>query len=599
MQRLATLWIPAVALLAAWLLSLTPATARFELWLNDVIQHQVAREVRFNDAVVIDIDDASIETLRPHFGSWPYNRDAHALVLDWLTEQGATSVVFDLLFADPRQGDDILASSLRRHGNVTLIVSAQSQERSNGNNRRTNQLAPFAWPVPAELPVRTWSTAIFPTQSLTGELSGELSRDTTARTHLAVAAASEDIDGVLRRLPLIHRIAGIALPSPALAALLKPGQVPGLTIDANTHHVSFARHQWPIDAQGTVQLAFPRNRDAVLTVPFRQVAEAALGVVRLDDAAAFFKGKTVFIGSTAQLSDRVNTPLGTLTGTTVLALAYQSLLHDRLMMHAPPWMNAFLALLAAVAVGAMATTNMMSRIGRIALLLGCALLGLVIAHIVLTDAGYVVHSGCALGTLLIGGLMVGIRNVQSLRQSHDQLERIANIDALTGLLLRRAFLERFQAEIGRAQRGNSSLSIAILDLDHFKRVNDTYGHPVGDQVLRVFAQTLREQLRGTDVAGRWGGEEFVALLPDTPVDLAVSVLDRVRLAIAEKRFPAPADNLRVTMSAGVVLFDGIVTDETVTDPEALVGMADTALYTAKESGRNQICVKSPSRGSAW
>jgi diguanylate cyclase (GGDEF)-like protein len=129
------------------------------------------------------------------------------------------------------------------------------------------------------------------------------------------------------------------------------------------------------------------------------------------------------------------------------------------------------------------------------------------------------------------------------------------------------------------------LSIAILDLDHFKRVNDTYGHPVGDLVLKVFAQTLRDQLRGSDIAGRWGGEEFVVLLPDTPVDAAVGVLERVRLAIAEKTFPAPADNLRVTMSAGVVLFNG-----SITDPEAIVGMADTALYTAKESGRNCICV---------
>jgi diguanylate cyclase (GGDEF)-like protein len=218
-------------------------------------------------------------------------------------------------------------------------------------------------------------------------------------------------------------------------------------------------------------------------------------------------------------------------------------------------------------------------------MLGGALVALFIAFAVLTGADLVVHLAFSLGTLVIGGLLLGVRNFQRLRQSRDQMERMASTDALTGLLLRRSFLERFQAEVGRAQRENSPLSIAILDLDHFKRVNDTYGHPVGDLVLKVFAQTLRDQLRGSDIAGRWGGEEFVVLLPDTPVDAAVGVLERVRLAIAEKTFPAPADNLRVTMSAGVVLFNG-----SITDPEAIVGMADTALYTAKESGRNCICV---------
>jgi diguanylate cyclase (GGDEF)-like protein len=578
MRRAATratgLWIPAAALLAAWLLSLAPATVRFELWLGDAMQRLVARDVRFNDAVVVDIDDASIDVLRPHFGSWPYHRDAHALVLDWLTEQGATSIVFDLLFADPRPGDGTLATSLKQHGNATLIASAQPHDGGSGDPGRAGQLRPFAWSVPPQLPASAWSHVSLPARGLT--------QDTAGRLHLAVAAVAEDADGVLRRLPLVHRIDGIALPSPALAALLKPGQAPGLTVDADQRHVRFANHRWPIDAAGTVRLALPRNRDAILTLPFRQVAEAALGVVRLEDAATFFKGKTVFIGSTAQLSDRVTTPLGTMSGTTMLALTHQSLLHDRLMAPASPLVNGLLALLAAVALAA---ASLMSDPRRIAFMLGGALVALFIAFAVLTGADLVVHLAFSLGTLVIGGLLLGVRNFQRLRQSRDQMERMASTDALTGLLLRRSFLERFQAEVGRAQRENSPLSIAILDLDHFKRVNDTYGHPVGDLVLKVFAQTLRDQLRGSDIAGRWGGEEFVVLLPDTPVDAAVGVLERVRLAIAEKTFPAPADNLRVTMSAGVVLFNG-----SITDPEAIVGMADTALYTAKESGRNCICV---------
>jgi diguanylate cyclase (GGDEF)-like protein len=172
----------------------------------------------------------------------------------------------------------------------------------------------------------------------------------------------------------------------------------------------------------------------------------------------------------------------------------------------------------------------------------------------------------------------------TLEQANKELEASANTDTLTGLLVRRAFLLRFTQEMDRSRRTGKPLAVAILDLDHFKRVNDTYGHPVGDLVLKRFADVLRRQLRSIDIAGRWGGEEFVVLLPETPIDQATLVLDRVRCAIAEERFPSPADNLVVTMSAGLTGVD-FVTD----NPEEIIGMADKALYEAKESGRNRVC----------
>jgi len=129
------------------------------------------------------------------------------------------------------------------------------------------------------------------------------------------------------------------------------------------------------------------------------------------------------------------------------------------------------------------------------------------------------------------------------------------------------------------------LSVAILDLDHFKNVNDIYGHQVGDLVLKRFAAVLKSNLRSMDIAGRWGGEEFVVLLPATPVGEAMRVLDRIRITISQESFPAPVESLKVCLSTGLTEFD-----REIMDPEEIVGIANKGLYDAKESGRNRICI---------
>ena len=188
--------------------------------------------------------------------------------------------------------------------------------------------------------------------------------------------------------------------------------------------------------------------------------------------------------------------------------------------------------------------------------------------------------------LVFGWLLHLMAERRRLSLRAHQLEAESDLDSLTGLPVRRAFLRAFKREMASSSRYGRPLSVAVLDLDHFKRVNDTYGHPMGDAVLKRFASVLRESLRQSDIAGRWGGEEFVVLLPETPLEGVADLLDKVRLAISAEHFPPPADVLTVTMSAGLTLFDGHESD-----PEAIVGQADRALYEAKESGRNRVNVK--------
>ena len=137
-------------------------------------------------------------------------------------------------------------------------------------------------------------------------------------------------------------------------------------------------------------------------------------------------------------------------------------------------------------------------------------------------------------------------------------------------------------EIARAARSGSPCSVALIDLDHFKRINDTYGHPTGDEVLRPFAITMFANVSNVDRFGRYGGEEFLLLLPDMPNEAAARAMDRLRVIIADLDWSAFSPGMKVTLSAGIAtLKQGETTD-------SFLARADSALYTAKAQGRNRI-----------
>lgn len=164
---------------------------------------------------------------------------------------------------------------------------------------------------------------------------------------------------------------------------------------------------------------------------------------------------------------------------------------------------------------------------------------------------------------------------------HDLVERQALVDGLTGLANRRAASDALHAEAARAERLETPLSVVLADLDGFKDVNDEHGHAVGDEVLRVFAEVLRETLRESDLAGRWGGEEFLLLLPGADEEGAAQLAERVRAELAARSIPS-APGLRVTASFGVAEYAG----ETKT--EQVVAAADSALYRAKGAGKDRV-----------
>jgi diguanylate cyclase (GGDEF)-like protein len=179
----------------------------------------------------------------------------------------------------------------------------------------------------------------------------------------------------------------------------------------------------------------------------------------------------------------------------------------------------------------------------------------------------------------IGGAVRIKRLQDELHLRNAQLDMLSRIDGLTGLYNRRHADEQLQKELSTADRHDQPLGVLMLDIDHFKRVNDVEGHPAGDQVLREFTARLRNVVRDGDVVGRWGGEEFIVIAPQTDMDGARRLGERIRAAAADTPIAVGDHTVAVTVSIGCAV--GLGRDD-------LVARADAALYRSKSEGRNRV-----------
>jgi diguanylate cyclase (GGDEF)-like protein len=181
-----------------------------------------------------------------------------------------------------------------------------------------------------------------------------------------------------------------------------------------------------------------------------------------------------------------------------------------------------------------------------------------------------------------GGFVLTLTDVTETRRLEMRLREMASTDALSGLSNRRYFMELAESELARAKRFKRMGTLLMIDIDHFKHINDTYGHPAGDKVIRALSATLGGQLRRVDFAGRLGGEEFAVLLPEIPPDKAREAAERLRRALRAQKVHTEKGDISFTVSIGLAGFDG---EESL---EHVLAKADSALYGAKRAGRDRV-----------
>ncbi|WP_404480774.1 diguanylate cyclase [Novosphingobium sp. BL-52-GroH] len=206
-----------------------------------------------------------------------------------------------------------------------------------------------------------------------------------------------------------------------------------------------------------------------------------------------------------------------------------------------------------------------------------------------TSDGYNVGALCAVDTKtreFTEGELDILRNLARIVVNEMELRQIAERDQLTGALTRRGFIEKANQEIARCHRYGRTASLVLIDVDHFKSVNDTWGHPAGDKVLRELAATLESVGRSADVLGRIGGEEFALLLPETGIIDALAAAERLRAAVEMRPIAvAPARTIAITASFGIATLD-----PAIATAEDWIARADGPLYQAKRTGRNRCAV---------
>jgi signal transduction histidine kinase len=315
--------VPLGALLAALLLALTPGAGRLQRGIDDALSIHALPPLPTGPLLVVDLDQDSIQRLKPAFGPWPFRRDAYALLVDYLREAGARALVIGVVLADEREGDAALQRSLHAPGApVVLAAAAWRAPAQTDAAQRPLAAAPASVPAAIQAPALSWPDWLLPAP--------------LQAPRVGLLTLPIDADGRLRRLPVLHAVDGRQLPSlpVAVAQALQGDGVP-LTFDASTGVFRLGSLHWPADAQGQLRLPPLPPAEAFQRLPFHALAGAAAGATVDAALRAQLAGRVVFIGSSAGLDPRVMTPDGQRAATDWLAGAYAALAQQRVLRPAP------------------------------------------------------------------------------------------------------------------------------------------------------------------------------------------------------------------------------------------------------------------------
>ncbi len=370
------------ALLLVGLFSQTTLYPRLTWWFEDSVQRVVGSPLPMDHVVAIDVDEESMQRLEPELGAWPYSRDVYARVARFLADNGARAIAFDVLFSEPRGGDDAFAGVLDRRSALAAAALPYPLERSPAYREQLKRAALLDTAAAREraVAVQDWPDLTLPLAKFTGP----------SRARIGVISVVTDADGIVRRLPLLHRAYGEVLPALSLAALLAAD--PSVSPQISADEFRLGAQAWPLNADGSVSLRYPSNAGAVAVVPFFQVLAATAARQGSAHVGDLVSDKIVLLGSSgAVLGDFANTPVGRLPGLYLNALFAELLIAGGVRRPAVLWLDALLLALALVAPLVMVHRAASARPGEFLVGLGGIVLVAAGAGIALLAAGQSSH----------------------------------------------------------------------------------------------------------------------------------------------------------------------------------------------------------------
>lgn len=558
-----TLWISIFAIL----LFISIENGSFSAFINsmenrtfDIRQSLIANSGNRKpdkDIVIIAIDDGSYEYILDNYGEWPLRRDMYAKMVDYIEAQNPKSIAFDLMFVKSIKGsanaDSKLVDVFKKYNNVFTAMNLDNQPQ----DLRTPPVLPdkLANPTPLDGDFMEYSNCRVILQGIL---------DVTS--NIGMINVSRSDDGVLRSMPLFLKYQDKYYPQLGLLVAMHAKKHLEVKNAGKTDVIL----NW-YGAAGTFE-----------NIPMYKLLKAAEGKEKLEYD---FSNKIVYFGATAaSLFDIKTVPVDKVyPGVEVQATYVNNLIDGSYIVKTPLWLNILAGILLAVVT--VAIVFMLSSM-PVALGVSVSIYAIYVIAAYYLMSGFNLWIGIVLPLSIALFAFIGAVIVKYLIKSRDfdTQYKLATTDGLTELYNHRYFQEQMQKQVYHSKRYEVPFSLIIIDIDFFKKFNDTYGHQSGDAVLRQVALTLKKNVRATDIVCRYGGEEMSIILPNTKYEEAVGIAQKLCSMVAGKQCKlSNGKESNVTISLGVSTFgtDG-------DSPAAIIEAADKRLYNAKENGRNRV-----------
>ena len=552
----------------------------FDLRQNVLINNHA--KAHNDNIVIVAIDDASYEYILDNYGEWPLTRDVYAKLVDYLEAQHPQSVAFDLMFVKSMkslpQADLALVNSFKKYDNLYTAM--------NFDNQPEDLRIPPTLPKKLAVNLKNNGGKVDFTAQTYTNCRSILPAILDATSNVGLINVSRAEDGILRRMPVFLSYQGKFYPQLGLKVGLNYLKNRDNMVDNNFvidgNYLKLGNRKIYLDDNGNAILNWYGSAGTYEYIPLYKLIKIAKGEIKNEYD---FNNKIVYFGTTASsLFDIKTVPVSRIyPGVEVQATYVNNIIDNNFIKKMSKPVTVVAGVILALLTG-LIIMNISSAF--VSSLTSLSLYVLYVLGAYWSMKYFNLWVDIVYPMLLALTAFISAYIVKYFITSRDfeHQYKLATTDGLTELYNHRYFQEQMKLNVENSKRYGNEFSMIILDIDFFKKFNDTYGHQSGDAVLRQVAQTLKRSVRATDIACRYGGEEMSIILPNTGKNVAHSTAEKICERVSSNKFKLQGDKeVSVTISLGVSTYpqDGQT-------PSELIEAADKRLYNAKNNGRNQV-----------
>lgn len=552
----------------------------FDLRQNVLINNHA--KAHNDNIVIVAIDDASYEYILDNYGEWPLTRDVYAKLVDYLEAQHPQSVAFDLMFVKSMkslpQADLALVNSFKKYDNLYTAM--------NFDNQPEDLRIPPTLPQKLAVNLKNNGGKVDFTAQTYTNCRSILPAILDATSNVGMINVSRAEDGILRRMPVFLSYQGNFYPQLGLKVGLNYLKNRDNMVDNNFvidgNYLKLGNRKIYLDDNGNAILNWYGSAGTYEYIPLYKLIKIAKGEIKNEYD---FNNKIVYFGTTASsLFDIKTVPVSRIyPGVEVQATYVNNIIDNNFIKKMSKPVTVVAGVILALLTG-LIIMNISSAF--VSSLTSLSLYVLYVLGAYWSMKYFNLWVDIVYPMLLALTAFISAYIVKYFITSRDfeHQYKLATTDGLTELYNHRYFQEQMKLNVENSKRYGNEFSMIILDIDFFKKFNDTYGHQSGDAVLRQVAQTLKRSVRATDIACRYGGEEMSIILPNTGKNVAHSTAEKICERVSSNKFKLQGDKeVSVTISLGVSTYpqDGQT-------PSELIESADKRLYNAKNNGRNQV-----------